>query len=243
MGLRMRVAAAAATVALVGCGYDLRAERESSDGSFTPRTAEMFRGLHGGAAGVDTLRIAEDLSDYLPGQFVSRDGAEPVPMASGIVRGDIVSARVSDAGRTYETASGEEAEEVSPDSPDAHWRHIEATVHVTETWGEQVEGEKHVRFVIPIGGSADAAPYIDGLVELDDVIAVLSKSPREDVHRIVETSLALGVVGPHERLTFPGMSGPEATAFTKVIGNLKELRRRAYVKEPLIRVDRGIVDH
>jgi len=204
----------------------------------------MFRALHGGAAGVDTLRIAEDLSDYLPGQLVSRDGAEPVPMASGILRGDIVAARVSDAGRSYETASGEEAQEkVSTNSADAHWRHIEATVHVAETWGEQVEGETHVRFVIPIGGSADAAPYIDGLVELDDVIAVLSKSPREGAHRVVETSLALGVVGPHERLTFPGLSGPEATAFTKVIGNLKELRRRAYVKQPLIRVDRGIVDN
>ncbi|KQZ69894.1 hypothetical protein ASD66_09320 [Nocardioides sp. Root151] len=244
MSRKALVATALAGCALTwtaGCASDSKPELTDEDA-----TTALFHSMAGASEGTESLIYAEDLTDYLPGQEIIIDGADPAPVADGIVRGSVVDVQVTAAGR-HAMNGDEEApddERVDVDAEDADWRELTATLTVAEAWGAAVRDRDEVRFIITISPDADPADYIQGLEAMDDALVILdsqgSVASNPESFRLAAQETALGEVHPDETIAFPATDqGREE--FLGGIRTLDDLRREAYVKQRTIVVERFVV--
>lgn len=224
------VSVCVALFAIVSCGHD------SPTAMDQPDSTAFFEELRDRDSG-SMVSFAENLADYLPSQQVSFNGEEPRSAALGVAYGSVTNAEVTFAGKVSEDGPDDDGEAVRLDSPDADWRMVTATVAIDSAWLSDPDVGDEVAFTIPISGTEDPAVVIKNLEGMDRILLVLTTPDKTNsAYYRIALETAIGQVDESGRVSFPGMTQDDESAFLADIQTLQDIDEQASKPQPVIEV-------
>jgi hypothetical protein len=210
-----------------------------------PRVREAllyFAGQNAVYAAASSNYFATTLSDNLPNQTYSVEGAPPTPSSGGVVVGRVLEATpaygfVSSGGETRDDP--QTSTPVGFDNPRAEWRIATVRISVQKSAGiEGPPGEVVVGALVTAVGE-DAHRQVQGLSELGDVVVILdgerSYAWDPKVRVVARGGALLGDVDPAGFIGFPAL-GPENKVFVGQLDTVPELMSDAARTKPMIKL-------